>query len=260
MRYSIKGLIQFFVLLAMLAGCAGQHSSAPVVDRYNPAEKPPAYYIVAPGDTLFSISWRYGFDLERLATANNIRKPYTIYPGEKILLQESSKALVSRQVPKTAAPSPSVSKPAPRPKSPPVRPPAVTPKLPASAALRDNGRWLWPSRGPLVRRFVATGQAHKGIDIKGKIGEPVRASRSGTVVYAGNGLVGYGNLLILKHADNYLSAYGHNRRLLKKEGDSVKAGEIIAELGDSGTDTAKLHFEVRKDGKPVDPLTVLPRQ
>jgi lipoprotein NlpD len=137
-----------------------------------------------------------------------------------------------------------------------ARPPVVEKKL-IDSRLES---WRWPLEGAVVRAFVASGQAHKGIDIKGKMGEPVHASKSGEVVYAGNGLVGYGNLLILKHSEMYLSAYGHNRRLLVKEGDKVKSGDVIAELGDSGTYSAKLHFEVRVNGKPVDPLTLLPGQ
>ncbi|WP_369602242.1 peptidoglycan DD-metalloendopeptidase family protein [Hahella sp. SMD15-11] len=103
------------------------------------------------------------------------------------------------------------------------------------------------------------GKINKGIDIAGRIGDPVRAAADGEVVYAGSGLLGYGNLVIINHNEHYLSAYAHNRRILVKEGERVKAGQVIAELGATGTRTPKLHFEIRRDGKPVDPLKYLPR-
>jgi lipoprotein NlpD len=101
---------------------------------------------------------------------------------------------------------------------------------------------------------------HKGIDIAGNTGDPVVAVAAGKVVYAGTGIVGFGELLIVKHNDEYLSAYGHNDRLLVTEGQVVAAGQTIAEKGSSGTDTVKLHFEIRKEGKPIDPQRVLPRR
>lgn len=245
------------VVLLLMHGCASG-GSAPIEDRYSPSERAPEYYIVSRGDTLFSIAWRYGFDVKGLAAANQIGPPYTIYPGQRLALRERSTsvsppAAAPRNTPvRAAAPPPST------PSSPPV---ASSPKRPAKAVVSapSSGGWRWPVKGPVVRAFVATGQAHKGIDIGGKIGEPVHAARSGVVVYSGSGLVGYGNLLILKHSEQELSAYGHNRKLLVKEGQQVKAGAVIAELGDSGTDSAKLHFEVRINGKPVDPLRLLPR-
>jgi lipoprotein NlpD len=132
----------------------------------------------------------------------------------------------------------------------------------ASSATGKNrtlaNRWRWPAGGTLALGYRARGPAHKGIDIQGELGEPVYAANDGKVVYAGSGLVGYGNLLIIKHSDRYLSAYAHNNRLLVGEGVQVKAGDRIAEIGDSGTDSTKLHFEIRSDGEPVDPLRLLP--
>ena len=245
--------IATLLLMASLSACAANTNRAPIVDRYNPSEQRPDYYVVSRGDTLFSIAFRYGLDVQGLAAANTIRAPYTIYPGQRLRLREG----------RVPAPRPSVStKPIVASKPPPkaVSKSPSKPKTPPLQSAPANESWRWPAVGPVLRAFVATSQAHKGIDIKGKMGESVKASRSGTVVYAGSGLVGYGNLLILKHSERYLSAYGHNRRLLVKEGDIVKAGQVIAELGDSGTDTAKLHFEIRVDGKPVDPLRLLPRR
>ena len=117
--------------------------------------------------------------------------------------------------------------------------------------------WKWPTKGKIVRGF--SGDVHKGIDIGGKSGDAVTTVAPGRVVYAGAGIVGYGNLLIVKHNEVYLSAYGHNRRLLVGEGDVVKQGQRIAEKGDSATNSVKLHFEIRREGKPVDPRKLLPK-
>jgi lipoprotein NlpD len=119
---------------------------------------------------------------------------------------------------------------------------------------------MWPTNGRIISGFSATDPLRKGIDLAGQLGEPVVAADSGSVVYAGSGLAGYGELVIIKHNEQFLSAYGHNSKLLIKEGDAVKAGQKIAEVGSSGTDSNKLHFEIRKDGKPVDPLSYLPKR
>jgi hypothetical protein len=116
--------------------------------------------------------------------------------------------------------------------------------------------WRWPATGAITRGYSSS--VHKGIDIGGNRGDPIYAVADGTVVYAGTGIVGFGELVIIKHNDIYISAYGHNDRLLVKENDVVGAGQVIAEKGSSGTDTVKLHFEIRKEGKPVDPLKLLP--
>lgn len=120
--------------------------------------------------------------------------------------------------------------------------------------------WNWPASGPVIERFSITGTVNKGIDLAGRKGEPVLATADGKVVYSGTGLVGYGNLVIIKHNDVYLSAYGHNSRLLVNEGQWVKAGQKIAEIGSTGTNRDKLHFEIRRHGKPVDPLQYLPKR
>jgi lipoprotein NlpD len=120
--------------------------------------------------------------------------------------------------------------------------------------------WAWPTKGTLISRYSSNGSLNKGIDIGGDLGQPVLAASGGTVVYAGNGLRGYGELIIIKHNETYVSAYGHNRRLLVREGQQVKVGQTIAEMGSTGTDRVKLHFEIRRQGKPVDPLQYLPNR
>ena len=120
-------------------------------------------------------------------------------------------------------------------------------------------RWQWPTAGNVKRGFNNTA-SKKGINIAGRLGQPVYAASGGDVVYSGSGLVGYGNLVIIKHDDVFLSAYGHNRRLLVKEGEKVKPGQMIAEMGETAKDGALLHFEIRQEGKPVDPMRYLPKQ
>jgi lipoprotein NlpD len=137
---------------------------------------------------------------------------------------------------------------------------APTPPLAAAGELPDPAvtGWRWPATGRILRGFDAT--LHKGIDLAGERGDPVRAAAAGRVVYAGTGIPGYGLMLILRHGDEYLSAYGHNDELLVVEGDIVRAGEEIARCGSSGTDGVKLHFEIRRGGRPVDPRGILPRR
>lgn len=151
--------------------------------------------------------------------------------------------------------------PAPVPVPQPAPPPAAAPAVPSPPPPNPQGRvsaWLWPASGPVTRGYQSN--VHKGIDIGGARGDPVQAVADGVVVYAGTGIVGFGELLIVKHNDIYISAYGHNDRLLVGENAVVRAGQTIAEKGSSGTDTVKLHFEIRKEGKPVDPLKLLPRR
>lgn len=155
---------------------------------------------------------------------------------------------VSTSVPAKPAPAPAATT------SPPSS--GATPVVAGAAA----GGWAWPASGTLIGRFASNGSLNKGIDIAGQLGQPVLAASGGTVVYAGSGLRGYGELVIIKHNETYVSAYGHNRRLLVREGQQVKVGQSIAEMGSTGTDRVKLHFEIRRQGKPVDPLQYLPRR
>ena len=138
-------------------------------------------------------------------------------------------------------------------------PPATTaPATPATPAASDEARlsWMWPSEGRVIATF--DDGRNKGIDIAGKMGQPVVAAGSGKVMYAGSGIRGYGNLVIVKHSNSLLSAYAHNRKIVVKEGDNVSRGQVIAEMGDSDADAVKLHFEIRQQGKPVDPTRFLP--
>lgn len=142
-----------------------------------------------------------------------------------------------------------------------ARPAPAIPPPPASAPVASGDvAWRWPADGQLVGTFVGGDQTRQGIDIAGKAGDPVRAAADGSVVYSGNGLIGYGELIIVKHSPSFLSAYGHNRKRLVKEGDKVKAGQVIAEMGSSSASRDSLHFEIRKNGKPANPIDYLPRR
>jgi lipoprotein NlpD len=274
-KTSFQRLVTGLVLSTLLVGCSSNKSSdARVVDRNNAVAQRPAVttgqYVVRPKDTLFSIAFRYGWDYKALAARNNIPTPYTIHPGQTIRFDgrtgstptpvasttdstpsSSLKTTVIRRqangaTTSTAVVTPSVgSKPTPAP---------MPPAGPAPTG------WGWPSNGILIGKFSSNGSLNKGIDIAGDLGQPVLAASDGTVVYAGSGLRGYGELVIIKHSDTYVSAYGHNRRLLVREGQQVKVGQTIAEMGSTGTDRVKLHFEIRRQGKPVDPLQFLPRR
>jgi lipoprotein NlpD len=203
---------------------------------------------VTAGDTLFKIAWRFGVDYRELAAINDIPQPYTIFPGQKLVFKARSAS--KPQVAATAKPTAnSTSKPAPTPRVTPVA------AAPSSTTPAFNGRWIWPSEGTVIRGY--SGSLHKGIDIDGSRNDPIRAVAAGEVVYAGTGIAGYGRLLIIKHDDTYLSAYGHNESLVVAEGERVSAGQLIARKGDSGTNRIKLHFEIRRKGKPVDPVSVL---
>ncbi|MGE7992125.1 peptidoglycan DD-metalloendopeptidase family protein [Pseudomonas sp. NPDC089554] len=277
-RKDLSGFKLLAIALAMgtlLAGCSSTGSSgARVVDRNNTVPKRAAVtsgqYIVKPGDTLFSIAFRYGWDYKELAARNNIPAPYTIRPGQPIRFSSgaagsttvvssspssSSRTTVTRRPVATTAPPASTGNPT---TPPPATPPPVVAQVPA--AERSAGGWTWPANGVLIGKFASNGSLNKGIDIAGDLGQPVFAASDGAVVYAGSGLRGYGELVIIKHSDTYVSAYGHNRRLMVREGQQVKAGQTIAEMGSTGTDRVKLHFEIRRQGKPVDPLQFLPRR
>ncbi|MFW5823556.1 MAG: peptidoglycan DD-metalloendopeptidase family protein [Marinobacter sp.] len=256
-------LILTGLALPALVGC--NTASIYGDDAYNP----PVYWgrhVVDQGETLYSIAWRYGRDYRELGNANNIDPPYRIRPGQVIRLDRRGR--VPADAPKAASaprsPPAATSRPKPAPKSQPA--PSVTRKPDTSVDLSRQSQtvsdinWRWPHVGTVIAKFSTSGKVNKGIDIAGNAGDPVKAAADGNVVYSGSGLLGYGNLIIINHNEHYLSAYAHNRRILVKEGEDVKQGQTIAELGSTGTDDNKLHFEIRKQGNPVDPLPYLPRR
>ncbi len=223
------------------------------------------HHRVKPGETLYAIGWRYGVDYRDLARWNGIDSPYLIRPGQVLRVAPPrvpwwAQEAQSRARPQTPSPiaveSPSRPSPPPRQAAPSVK---AAPSIPAK---RDQTpiRWRWPVNGPVVRRFDLTPPANKGIDIAGSLGSPVRAAAGGVVVYTGQGIIGYDNLIIVKHDQNYLSAYAHNQTLLVREKDRVTAGQIIARMGRDDTGRTVVHFEIRYRGRPIDPLKLLPRR
>lgn len=194
-------------------------------------------HVVRRGDTLHAIAWRYALDYRDIAGWNGIAPPYLIYPDQELTLRGSAGAVASA------------------PAAAPPRRRASAPVAPLPAAEKGRGNWVWPTKGRVFGSFGKAG--NKGIDIAGRRGQAVVAAEAGRVVYNGSALSGYGRLVIIKHTSRLLTAYAHNERTLVREGDTVRAGQRIAEMGSTGTDRVKLHFEVRRDGKPVDPLAYL---
>ncbi len=240
-------------ILVILSACSSSTNRAPVYDRGSVKPPKSGYHIVASGETLYSIAWRYGIDYKKLAAANGVGRSYTIFPGQKIYLNKT----VTKQQPRRVASSSSSTKAKTSRSKSTTRSQKKTVVTPVS---NTSLKWRWPAPGRIIARFSSQKSLNKGIDIHGGLGEPVTAAAPGVVVYAGSGIRGYGNLLIIKHSERFLSAYAHNSRLLVKEDGVVKEGQKIAEIGKSGTDRSKLHFEIRRDGKPVDPLRYLPKR
>ena len=277
------GLAWLVVACVVAAGCTSRAPSrAPVEDRgtgllrptpaapvttaidpkllpgYENAGKP-GYYTVKPGDTLIRIGLDSGQNWRDIQRWNNLENPNLIEVGQVLRVAQPGvdpNAVVTRPVSSgsvaagtgTVAPAQPAS--APR--------PATTAASPAPSAGDDELAWIWPAQGQLLAGFDEA--KNKGYDIAGRAGDPVIASADGRVVYAGAGLRGYGNLIILKHNNTFLTAYAHNQTLLVKEDQTVKRGQKIAEMGNSDADRVKLHFEIRRQGKPVDPARLLPQR
>jgi lipoprotein NlpD len=211
-------------------------------------EDRPQYYTVRSGDTLYSIAFRHGLDYRDVARWNHIANPSRIYPGQRLALYPPTKSASAASSARKTAPAPSRSAPsgATRPASPPPKP--AGPPI----------DWRWPASGEIVARFGDRSSVGKGIDISGRLGDDVKAAADGRVVYTGSGLIGYGKLIIIKHSDTWLSAYGHNDAVFVEQGADVRAGQRVATMGAGPGKRPLLHFEIRLDGKPVDPLVYLP--
>ena len=233
-------------------------------------------YVVQPGDTLYAVAFRLGMDYRALAEINHIDPPYVIHIAQVLKTVDPNDGIepdtMNQSAPTkssdesssdtTVAEASSVDPPVTIQNNPPdqprPRPASVAPPAPVSAPNVPIDRWAWPADGRVSRPFSE--ELHKGIDVSGERGADIRATAPGVVVYAGTGVTGYGALLIVKHNDTYLSAYGHNDALLAGEGEQVSAGQVIAKMGSTSTDAVKLHFEIRRNGVPVNPATLLPRR
>jgi len=252
----ITSAVILVMLVTLVTGCISSRDFVSVEGKFSDSQKPTGFHRVQKGDTLFSIAWTYGLDFQALANANSISSPYTIYPGQKIDIRNIPQ-------PTVLAKRSTVEKPSKPPVTKPVKSKVTAKtshKAPQRSVVSSATDWMWPVNGRLIGYFSTRKPVNKGIDIAGALGESVLAAAAGTVVYAGRGLRGYGNLVIVKHNDTYLSAYAHTSRIVVSEQDVVKAGQKIAEIGSTGTDEVKLHFEIRKNGKPVDPLNHLPKK
>ena len=255
--------LKVFIILIVCGfqfGCASR-TGVDVDERSSPHAYKGRIYQVKAGDTLASIAKKYNINYKDLADFNDIKPPYKIFPSQKIFLdiyatkngKESGKNPMSSADGRGAASGVPAKKWS-------DKESINKNKSAGSAALLSAVKWQWPASGKIDALFQSGTTQNKGIDLVGKLGEPVLAAAAGQVVYAGSGLSGYGKLLIIKHNEALLSAYAHNNELLVKEGDFVKGGQRIADMGSSGTDRVKLHFEIRSDGNPVDPLKYLPKR
>ncbi len=260
--------------LQLLSACSAP-VRAPVSSREQAgrhAGPRPSHYRVVRGDTLYSIAWRYGLGFRRLAAWNRVNPPYTIYPGQRLRLSvpsvssrsktsagSSRRSVATSRHPVKKATSKGKGSPVAKPKR-----KAVNGSVAKSKGGKSTGRsgvsWRWPATGRVIQGFARGDPLRKGIQISGRMGQSVVAAGTGKVVYAGSGLIGYGRLIIIKHNSNYLSAYGHNRKLLVREGDNVSKGQQVAEIGKNSSGRSMLHFEIRRNGAPVDPLKMLPRR
>lgn len=264
------------LLTTLLVACGGRGLVPPPVEDRKIAganfDKPapgaenagkPGYYTVKPGDTLIRIGMDHGQSWRDIVRWNNLDNPNVIETGQVLRVAPPAESgVVVRPVASSAAQAtpvtPAPAQPAPAPQAASAQP--AQPAQPAQNAAAADGveeaiRLQWPAKGHTLAGFDEA--KNKGIDIAGKAGDPVFAAADGKVVYAGSGLRGYGNLLIIKHNNTYLTAYAHNQTLLAKEDQVVKRGQKIAEMGNSDADQVKLHFEVRRQGKPVDPMRYL---
>jgi lipoprotein NlpD len=272
-RLALNSLLAAAVLLVAACSSSPVLNRAPVEDRGTGMTRAPAvamdpasvkllpgaenagkpgYYTVKPGDTLIRIGLDTGQNWRDIGRWSNLENPNLIEVGQVLRVAPPETVAVARPVtsgtvtPVSPAPAPAASAPA----------AASSAPKPAASGSDEDVAWIWPAQGAVLAGFDEA--KNKGMDIAGKAGDAVMASADGRVVYAGAGLRGYGNLIILKHNNTFLTAYAHNQTLLVKEDQSVRKGQKIAEMGNSDADRVKLHFEIRRQGKPVDPAKYLP--
>ena len=259
----LAGILAIVLVAMLVAGCGSTQVIRGTVSRVPTAPvSAPRYGATATvhqGQTLYRIAVENGISPLDLAMWNTVPPPYTIYPGQRLRLYPADHNVARGSASATVAPH--VATPPRSPGAPARAPTVVSPSVQQPAAPPASSlAWQWPADGTISSRYVAGEPTRQGIDITGTEGQPVRAAADGVVVYSGSGLVGYGELVIVKHNDAWLSAYGHNRSRMVNEGQHVSAGQQIAQMGHTGAAHDLLHFEIRFNGKPVDPMAYLPRR
>lgn len=267
-----------------LFACSSRDKPAPVINVYGstPLQKSVKNsintneYTVRSGETLYSIAWRANSDVRQIAILNEISPPYNIYSGQKLFLvsknkgkstkASSSKDLSKKQTKSSSQTSHKVVKNTIASSKKQAYGENVSKKkiensnLPKTNFSQKISHWQWPVKGNVIAKFSSKAQGNKGIDIAGRRGTSIRSAASGKVVYAGSALRGYGKLIIIKHNDDYLSAYAHNDKILVKEQQQINIGDVIAKMGNTDAQRVMLHFEVRFRGKSVNPLKYLPKK
>ncbi|MBA6292929.1 peptidoglycan DD-metalloendopeptidase family protein [Colwellia sp. MB3u-70] len=279
--FSANNLLTLIMILA-LNGCSSRSKPAPVVDVQGSLPLSQRLknsvsgteYIVKKGETLYSIAWRADVDIRTLANINNIKAPYNIYPQQKLMLTKGKLKLTKSKINDKLRSQKKKDSNTPKQKV--IKKPIAQKKKQEygkniavqkssdevqrhTAFSQKIRKWRWPAKGKVIHNFSTAKQGNKGIDIAGRRGDSVKATADGKVVYAGDALQGYGKLVIVKHNEDYLSAYAHNDHILVKEQQVVKAGQVIAKMGDTDAERVMLHFEVRFRGKSVNPMKYLPK-
>ncbi len=278
-------------MLLLLNGCARHGSYNNGFFKSSNARWHAGFYTVRRGDTLYSVAWQYGEDFKQIARWNDIKAPFIIYPGQKLRLippkyKKPTTVKFAKSTPKKIPPQKSLQQKSSKNKSTLLSQKSSVsksssqvssktaqatskPKLtPAQLRWREKKRklalkqklvWKWPTRGKVITTFSLSHPGRKGINIAGRKGQSIKAAASGTVVYSGQGLRGYGNLIIIKHNEDYFSAYAHNHKIYIKEKQKVKIGQHIADMGSTDAERNMLHFEIRKNGTPLNPIKFLPK-
>lgn len=241
MRLKIRKNSKFILTLFVAVFCLGcvkrqPYKFPPVKDGWRKTKSIKSGYIVQPKDSLYSIAWAFGMDHRELAAINNLQSPYKLKPGQQIKITGAGQSQIKQQLVYKAKD-----------------------KWQATNYKPLHG-WKWPTTGKIKLAFNKGVGGNKGIDIGGNYGQQVVASYSGKIVYCGTGIRSYGNLIIIKHNEDYLSAYAYNASMLVREGQEVKTGQKIATLGKNNEGEPRLHFEIRLFGKPVDPIDYLPQK
>lgn len=240
--FLINGIVTSIIYLS---GCTSPTAYAPVVNAWLQPAARSSIYRVKQDDTLYSIAWAFGLDYRALAAVNHIKPPYAIHVGQVLRMTTVARGEYRQITQPIHVAKQKLSR---------------IKTLPLPRFVRNwtpPSRWVWPAQGKVVQEFLNTLAGDKGIDIAGKLGEPIYAAAKGKVVYSGDGVRGYGNLIIVKHNNSYLSAYAFNQKIRVKLGDQVYPGEKIAEMGRDNAGKIMLHFEIRRNGEPVNPLKYL---